>query len=187
MPEWPEGSWAGFLRAELLRRRVVLLRGELDDELSGQVAAELLMLDGAGDERVTLHVDSGGGTLEAAFPLIDTIDLLGVRVEAVCVGRAEGAAVGVVAAAPRRLAARHARFRLSEPPSRVAGRASEIEAQSDHRQRLLADFVARLAKATGRPFEHVEADVTAGRWLDAPEAVAYGLVDGIWEPASGAR
>lgn len=179
--------WMDRLQAQLAEQRIVLLRGVLDDDLAGQVAAQLMLLDASGDDAVTLHVDSGGGPLHAAFTVIDTIDLLGVPVETVCVGRVEGAAVGVVAAAPRRQAARHARFRLSEPTSSVAGRAAELEAWAEHHQAQLARFVERLALATGRPAEHVEADLSIGRWLDAPGAVRYGLVDGLWEPGASPR
>ncbi|MDQ2728070.1 MAG: ATP-dependent Clp protease proteolytic subunit [Actinomycetota bacterium] len=181
------GPWMDRLHAQLAEQRIVLLRGELDDDLAGRVTAELIMLDASGDAPVTLHVDSGGGPIHAAFSVIDTIDLLGVPVETVCVGRAEGSAVGVVAAAPSRQAARHARFRLSEPSSSVAGRAVELAAWAEHHQAQLARFVERLAAATGRAGEHVEADLSVGRWLDAPAAVSYGLVDRLWEPGTRDR
>lgn len=174
-----------WVRSQLLQRRVVLLRGALDDALAGQVTAELLFLEGSGDEPVVVHVDSEGGPLHAAFAVIDTIDQLRAPVEAVCVGRAEGSAVGVLAAAPLRHAATHARIRLSEPESSVSGRAGDLQAWAEQRQHELARFADRLAQASGRPFEHVEADLTAGRWLTAQQAVAYGLVDGIWEPGRG--
>ena len=183
-PPWPE-----WVRGELFSRRLVMLRGELDDQLAGQVAAELMMLDGSGDEAVVLHVDSTGGPLHAAFTVIDTMDLLGVPVEVVCVGRAEGSAVGVVASGVRRYASRHAQFCLAEPDTSVSGSARDIEAWAVEHQRQLDRYVQRLAGATGRPGEHVEADLAAGRWLGAEEAVAYGLIDGLWggDPGSPPR
>jgi ATP-dependent Clp protease protease subunit len=170
-----------LLRAQLLDRRIVLLRGSLDDDLAGGVAAQLMTLDASGDDPVQLHVDSPGGPLEPAFVLIDTIALLGVPVHATCVGRAEGAAIGVLAAADHRRASPHARFRLSQPDERVGGVAAEIESWVAHKQRLLDDFHRHLATATGRPFEQVEADTSMGRYLDADEAVEYGLVHEVWK------
>jgi ATP-dependent Clp protease protease subunit len=114
--------------------------------------------------------------------VVDTIDLLGVPVVATCVGRAEGSAVGVVAAAERRFAAPHARFRLAEPSSSVTGNAAGLHHWAQHHQAQLDRFVERLAQATGRPGEHIEADLDAGTWLSAQEAVNYGLVDQIWQP-----
>ena len=167
------------LRAQLFERRIVFLRGPLDDAVAGDIAAQLMTLDASGDEPVQLHVDSPGGPLEPAFVLIDTIGLLGVPVHAVCVGRAEGAAVGVLAAAEVRRAAPHARFRLCQPTETAAGTAGDLESWMTHKQQQLDEFHRHLAGATGRPFELVEADTEHGRYLSAEEAVAYGLVHEI--------
>ena len=182
----PDG-WAGWVRARLFEQRIVVVRGELTDELAGQAAAELMTLDASGDEPVALHLDCAGGTLEAAFTLMDTIDLLGVPVHVTCLGRVEGPAVGVVAVAPRRTTAPHTRFRLAVPEVTVQGRARDLEQWADHYRDRLDRFVSRLAAASRRPAEHVEADVLAGRWLTAEEAVRYGLVDEVVRPGATVR
>jgi ATP-dependent Clp protease protease subunit len=188
LPAGPPGAdWSTWLRSQLFERRIVLLRGPLDDELAGHAAAELMMLDATGDEPVALHVDSGGGPLHAALSVMDTIDLLGVPVTVTCVGRAEGSAVGVVAAAERRFAAPHARFHLAEPSSSVTGSAADLHHWAQHHQVQLERFVERMAQATGRNGEHIEADMAAGRWLSAEEAVEYGLVDQIWQSGRDRR
>jgi len=181
------GEWELRLRETLLAKRVVTLRGVLDESLAGQVALELMNLDASGDEHVTLYVDSAEGTLEGAFTVMDVIDLLGVPVHATCLGRAEGPAVAVVAVCDRRFAAPHARFRLCEPVSRSQGRASEMQRFAEQQRLQLDRFVARIAEACGRPREHVEADVQAGRFLQASEALEYGLVDEVWTPARRAQ
>ncbi len=73
-------DWEMRLRETMLAQRIVNLRGNLDEQLAGQLAMELMSLDASGDERITLYLDSGGGTLDAGFILIDVIDLLGVPV-----------------------------------------------------------------------------------------------------------
>ncbi len=87
------------MRSRLFDHRTIFIRGVLDDETANRAAAELMTLDATGDERITLQLDLAGGTLEAAFTVMDVIDLMGVPVHALCVGRAVGPAVGVLAVA----------------------------------------------------------------------------------------
>ena len=175
-------DWAIRLHETVLAKRIVSVRGPLDEMVAGQAALELMSLDASGDEHVNLYVDSGGGTLDAAFTIIDVVDLLGVPVHATCLGRAEGPAAAVVAVCDRRMAAPHATFRLCEPATQAEGRASDVQRFAQQQRRQLERFVLRLVDATGRPAEHVEADVSAGRFLTAHEALEYGLVDDIWTP-----
>ena len=168
------------MEARLLDQRVVRLWGPLDDASVGRACAEMMALDATGDDAVQLYVGSSGGPLHLALTLIDTMDLLGVPVHVTCLGRAEGAAVGVVAAGARRYAAPHAQFHLTEPEVSVRGSASHLAVWAEHHRAELERFVQRLAEATGRPAEHVEADLSMGRWLNAEEACRYGLVDSVW-------
>ncbi len=171
----------------LFARRILRLSGPLDEATAGDLSARLMYLDGSGDEAVTLYVDSPGGPLPAAFGVLDTVELLGVPVDTICVGRAEGTAVAVVASGRHRLAARHARFRLCEAEVSVSGRADQIRSAADHHVRQSVELAALLSRATGRPAEHVEADLVAGRWLDAEDALAYGLVDDTWPPGRSSQ
>jgi ATP-dependent Clp protease protease subunit len=176
---------AEWVRAQLWERRTVALTGQLDDAAATRVAAELMALDAAGDDHVSMHVDCSGGSLDAAFTIMDTIDLLGVPVHVRCVGRADGVSVGVVAVAQRRSATPHSRFRLGLAEVAFAGSSGTVETQAREHQRQVESFVTRLATATGRAFEHVEADLERGRWLDADEALTYGLIDEIERPEPG--
>jgi ATP-dependent Clp protease, protease subunit len=179
-------EWDARLRETMLAQRIVSLRGDLDSQLAGQVALELMSLDASGDEHVTLYVDSGSGTLDGAFTVIDVIDLLGVPVHATCLGRAQGPAAAVVAVSDFRFSAPHARFQLCEPVSEAFGRAQDMERFAEQQRSQLHRFTTRLAAAVDRPPEHVEADLQTGRYLEAAEALEYGLVDEIWQPVRNA-
>jgi ATP-dependent Clp protease, protease subunit len=172
----PNSSW---LEERLFERRIVLCRGVLDDPLTGRVAAELMTLDALGDGAVELQLDSEGASLEAAWTLVDVIDLLGVPVNIVCSGRVEGAAVGLLTTGGRRTALPHARFRLTDPELEISGRASELGALLDHHAGCLEGLHKRVATRTGRSLSEVTADFRAGRSLDAAEALSYRLVDEI--------
>lgn len=169
----------------LLDQRIVRIWGPLSDETVSRACAQLMAMDATGDGGVTIYLASPGGPLHTAMAVVDTIDLLGVPVEITCMGAVEGAAVAIGAAGDRRRAAPHARFLLCEPHASSAGSASQLATWAEQHQRELAWFVGRLCAATGRPAEHVEADLAIGRWLGAHEAVAYGLVDEVWTPKKG--
>lgn len=171
------------LEDQLLQRRTVLLRGPIDDDTVTRVAAQLMWLDGSGDGPVDLQLDSPGGPLTAAFSLVDTIEALGVPVHARCLGRVEGSALGLLTVCSVRSAGPHTRFHLCEPRSELSGSATQLERRVQDHQRDLADLTTKLAAVSGRHFEHVEAELAAGRWLDAEEAVAFGLIDDIGGPA----
>jgi ATP-dependent Clp protease, protease subunit len=178
-PDEP-GSWSNAaLHARMHDQRVVLLTGELDDETAGHLAAELMTLDATGDESVRMLVNSAGGGLQAAFMLIDVIDLLGVPVHATCIGRAEGAPLGVLAVATRRAAAPHARFRWSEPPSAFAGRADDVASWAAQHASDVARFSERVADATRRPAAWIADAMRDGRFFDAREAIRIGLIDEV--------
>jgi ATP-dependent Clp protease protease subunit len=175
-----EPNFDDLLKGRLFERRTVFLRGVLDDQAAGDVAAQLMTLDALGDDAVTLVIDATGPSLDAAFTVIDVVDMLGVPVYATCVGRAEGAAVGVLAVCAKRQAGPSARFHLHDPDSTAQGNAEQVARWAEHHQARLHRFHQRLAQATGQPVEHVEADCDgAGRFLDAEQAKAYGLIDEI--------
>ncbi|HUY21013.1 MAG TPA: ATP-dependent Clp protease proteolytic subunit [Acidimicrobiales bacterium] len=187
MPPGPDGRdapWRRTARDQLFDQRVVFLWGPLDDAHAGQLAAELMTLDATGDDPVHLHVDSPGGSLEAAFCVMDVIDLLGVEVTATCVGQAAGTAIGPLAVAHHRRATPHARFRLSEPVLAHTGTSTDLASWAASQHDQFRRFCERVAAAVGGAPEELARDLSSGRSLDADEARRYGLVDEICGPVA---
>ena len=178
---------AAWLQEKLFERRIVLVTGPLDDALAAEVAAQLVTLDAAGAAPIDLHLDVPDGALEATFVLIDAIDALRAPVRAYCRGRVGGPPIGVLAAATRRTAARHTRFRLGQPTTHFTGTPDSIAARSRQQTDLLWRLHARLAQRTGRPAEEIAEDMRRTRHLDAEEARVYGLIDEITSPTRPER
>jgi ATP-dependent Clp protease, protease subunit len=151
----------------------------LDDAIASETAATLMALDANDDAPIAPHIDSAEGTLEAAFILIDTIDLIRSPVRALCRGQVGGPAIGVVSAAQHRIAAPHTRFRLCQPTAHFTGTPEEIAAAGRQQQDLLWRLHARLAQRTGRPAEEIAEHMRRGRYLDAYEALDNGLIDEV--------
>jgi ATP-dependent Clp protease protease subunit len=100
-------------------------------------------------------------------------------VRALCRGQVGGPVIGVLAAADHRAAAPHTRFRLFQPTARFSGTPDEIADRSRQQQDLLWRLHARLAQRTGRPAEEIAEDMRRGRYLDAREALDFGLIDEV--------
>jgi ATP-dependent Clp protease, protease subunit len=180
--------WHDWARRELLESRTVLLQGPLHEDHALAASAELMLLDGEGDEAVQLRIESEGGTLDGALMLVDVIDLLGVPVQATCMGRLEGAAVAAFAVAPTRVLGAHARIRLSEPRTAYEDcRAAELAVVVAHHRTRVEQFVACLAEATGQPTGTVADDLRRGRFLTAQEAVDLGYADEVAGPEAEIR
>lgn len=175
--------WHDWARRELLESRTVLMSGPLDEERALAASAELMLLDGEGDEAVQLRLESEGGTLDGALMLVDVIDLLGVPVHATSMGRLGGAAVAAFAVAPTRILGPHARVRLSEPRTAYEDcSASELAVVVAHHRTRVDQFVECLAAATGQPADVVAEDLRRGRLLTAEEAVELGYADELATP-----
>jgi len=170
------------LRDRLLERRIVLATGRLDDAMATELAARLMYLDGIGDDPVELRYSCSDGDLGAAIAVADTVELLGVELRATAAGGVGGPALLPFAVASRRLAHPHATFRLVEPEVEIRGRATDIAAEAERHAALVTSFHRRLAHATGRPVELVEADFASHRVLSAEEALSYRLIDEICAP-----
>ncbi|GAA0557504.1 ATP-dependent Clp endopeptidase proteolytic subunit ClpP [Paractinoplanes ferrugineus] len=186
-PPVPPGTagMPGWLEERLFDQRIVMIRGQLTPEAATSISAALLTLDAAGPAPVQLHVASDGGELSAALTVIDVLDTMNAPVHALVTSQASGAVVAVLAAAGRRSAYRHARFKLSEPRAAgVTGTADEVTRAAGQHLRELEEIVLRLAEVTGQSRSRIEDDLSAGRVLSAEEAVAYGLLDEIMKNGS---
>ena len=180
-PNEPSGrrQLSAWLQEQLFQHRIVLITGRLDDVVAAEVSAQLVALGATREEPIDIHLDSPDGTIEAAFVLIDALDALRAPVRAHCRGEVGGPVLGVVAAARHRSASPHTRFRFVQPTTQFSGTPEQIASRNRQHQDLLWRFHARLAQVTGHPAEEIADDMRRGRYLDAHEALDYGLIDEI--------
>jgi ATP-dependent Clp protease protease subunit len=181
----PGGDMRFKVYEHLLARRTVMLDRPLDDEAATLVAAQLMSLDAESADPMTLLVNSPGGPLGAAAAVLDTIDLVRGVLDTTCLGQAVGTAAVIVASGTgRRRMGAGAQLRLRLADVELAGPAGRLEADLGQLRLLRRVLVDRLVAITGQDRRLVERDIDAGRALTAPDAVAYGLVDEVIEPAS---
>ena len=125
-------DWSQAMAQRLFEQRVVLLHGDLDDAVAIRVAAELMTLDAEGDTAVSLRIDCADGSMALALTLMDVIELLGVPVQALCMGQVGGPAIGVLSVCRHRASMPSTRFRLREPATHFEARAADVELSASY-------------------------------------------------------
>jgi ATP-dependent Clp protease, protease subunit len=177
-----EGEWSKTLAERLFEQRVVMLQGALDDTVATRVSAELMTLDAEGDGPVTLRIDCADGSVALALTLMDVIELLGVPVRALCLGQVGGPAVGVLSVCAQRASMPSTRFSLREPTTHLEARAREVEQWAQLRADEYQRFTERVAAAAHKPVASVARLFAAGTFMNAQEALDYGIIDEVCRP-----
>lgn len=172
----PQAGWPEKLYERLLKRRIVLASGVLDEPAATRLSAQLLTLDAEGDGPIRLELQNLQSDLPAALTLMGVLDVVRAEVQAYASGETAGSALGVLASCPRRLAYPHASFTLSEPRMRFSGTATAVTAHEQQARRMVDTLYYRLAEATGRDAEEISEDARRGRILTVAEAIGYGLI-----------
>ncbi|MEV0600047.1 ATP-dependent Clp protease proteolytic subunit [Streptomyces sp. NPDC050315] len=188
LPEFTERTTQGTRTldpySKLLDERIVFLGTPIDDTSANDVMAQLLHLEHAAPERdISLYINSPGGSFTAMTAIYDTMQFVTSPIETVCLGQAASAAAVLLAAGHpgRRLALPGARVLIHQPSvsDPIQGQTSDLLLQAQEMLRTRDLLEELLARHTGQPRERISADIERDKILDAEEAVAYGLIDGL--------
>ena len=185
----PRGERAFDIYSLLLRERVIFLGTPVYDQMANAIIAQLLYLDREDSERpIHLYINSPGGMVTAGLAIYDTMRQVAAPISTICVGMAASfAAVLLCAGTPgRRYALPNATILLHQVAMAggVQGQASDIEIQARHTIRTEDKMRQIISTHTGQPYDKVARDTDRDYYLTAEEAVDYGLIDSVMEPAS---
>jgi ATP-dependent Clp protease, protease subunit len=168
---------------KLFEERIVFVGAPVDDTLANDVIAQLIALEGMDTDRtISLYINSPGGSLTAMTAIYDTMQFVKPEIETTCVGQAASAAAVLLAAGSpgKRAALPHARILIHQPSTEGGrGQTSDLEIQANEIIRQREELEEILARHSGRAVERVRADIERDRFLTAPEAREYGLIDEI--------
>jgi ATP-dependent Clp protease, protease subunit len=168
----------------LLRERIVFLGTPIDDQVANLIVAQLLYLDREDPEKdISIYINSPGGVIYAGLAIYDTLQLIRPQVSTICVGVAASFATILLAAGTKgkRYALPNATIHLHQPLAArgVSGQASDMEIQAREILRLRARINEILVERTGQDHERIIRDTDRDLYMNAEQAVAYGLVDEI--------
>lgn len=168
--------------SRLLKDRIIFLTGEINDEVANIIIAQLLFLTAQNSsEDITLYINSPGGSVSSALAMYDTIQHIKPDVSTVCVGMAASAGAFLLTSgtAGKRKILPHAEVMIHQPLGGTQGQASDIDIHAKHILKTRDLLNKLLAKHTGKKISQIEKDTDRDNYLDAKEAVKYGLVDKI--------
>jgi ATP-dependent Clp protease protease subunit len=176
-----QGPGQDLLAARMLKTRTILLSGEINKDLAEKTIRQLLLLEHAGEDPVRIFIDSPGGDADAGYAIFDMIRFVKTPVWTVGMGLVASAAAIIQLASPkeRRLGLPNSHYLIHQPLSGIRGVATEIEIHARELDKLREKINRLIAGETGVPLDQVEKDTDRDYWMNAEEAVKYGLISRI--------
>ncbi len=175
----PSGS--DPLLNKMLKTRTILLSGEINKELAERTIRQLLLLEDMGDDPIRVFIDSPGGDADAGYAIFDMIRFVKPEVWTIGMGLVASAAAIIQLAAPkeRRLGLPNSHYLIHQPLSGIRGVATDIEIHARELDKLRERINRLIAEETGAEFAQVEKDTDRDFWMNAEEAVKYGLISKV--------
>ena len=169
------------LYSRLLKDRIIFLTGEITDETSSIIVSELLYLDSVNNEDICLYINSPGGSVTAGFSIYDTINFIKSDVKTIVVGMAASMAAFLLASGTKgkRCALKNSEIMIHQPLGGAKGQATEIQIAAERIIKLKNKLNKMLATLTNKDLNRIVIDTERDNYMDAKEALSYGLIDQI--------
>ena len=168
--------------SRLLKERIIFLGEEVNDVSASVVVAQLLFLESEDPGKdIHLYINSPGGSVTAGMAIYDTMNYVKCDVSTMCIGMAAsmGAFILSGGAKGKRFALPNAEIMIHQPSGGAQGQATDIKIVADHIIKTRAKLNRILANNTGKPLSIIEVDTERDNYMDAQEALEYGLIDSV--------
>ena len=178
------GERAYDIYSLLLKERIIFLGTPIDDQVANLIVAQLLYLNHEDPEKeISMYINSPGGVIYAGLAIYDTMQMISNPISTVAVGVTASFGTVLLTAGTKglRYALPNATIHMHQPLGGAQGQATDIEIQAKQILRLKSLLLGIMAKHTGQPLEVIERDSDRDYYLEAKQAVEYGLVDQVLE------
>lgn len=179
-----KGERSYDIYSRLLKDRIIFIDGEIDENTASLVVAQLLFLESEDpDKDINIYINSPGGVITAGMAIYDTMNYIKPDVCTICVGMAASMAAFLLSSGTKgkRYVLPNAEVMIHQPLGGTKGQAEDIKIAADHIVKIRERLNRILAKNTGKTLKQIEKDTDRDNYLDAAQAVAYGLADKIVE------
>lgn len=170
--------------SRLLKDRIIMLSGEVNDQVASSIVAQLLFLEAQDpDKDIYFYINSPGGVITSGLSMFDTMNYIKPDIVTICLGQAASMGAFLLACGTpgKRYALPHARIMIHQPSGGAQGQSTDIQIQAQEIQRLKDTLNHILAEKTGKKPKQIERDTERDNFMSSEEAVAYGLIDKVLE------
>ena len=170
--------------SRLLKDRIIMLSGPIEDDMANSIVAQLLFLDAQDSTKdIYLYINSPGGVVTSGMAIYDTMNFIKADVQTIVIGMAASMASVLVSsgAKGKRFGLPHSQVLIHQPSGGAQGQQTEIEIAATEILKTRKMINEILAENSGQPIEKINQDTERDHYLTAQEAVDYGLLDGIME------
>ncbi|MDQ7045778.1 MAG: ATP-dependent Clp endopeptidase proteolytic subunit ClpP [Sulfurimonas sp.] len=168
--------------SRLLKDRIVMLSGEVNDQVASSIVAQFLFLEAEDPEKdIFFYINSPGGVVTSGMAIFDTMNYIRPEVATICIGQAASMGAFLLCSGEKgkRYALPHARIMMHQPSGGAQGQASDIAIQAQEILRMKKELNGIIAKNTGQSIKTVEKDTDRDNFLSAQEALDYGVIDEV--------
>jgi ATP-dependent Clp protease protease subunit len=168
--------------SRLLKDRIIMLSGEVNDQVASTIVAQLLFLEAQDpDKDIYFYINSPGGVITSGLSMYDTMNYIKPDIVTICIGQAASMGAFLLSSGTKgkRYALPHARIMIHQPSGGAQGQSTDIQIQAQEIQRLKDTLNGIMAEQTGKTAKRLEKDTERDKFMSAQEALEYGLIDKV--------
>ena len=175
------GERAYDIYSRLLKDRIIILSGDIDDVMANSIVAQLLYLDGINHDDISVYINSPGGSITSGMAIYDTMNFITSKVSTICIGMAASMAAFLLSSGEKgkRYCLENSEVMIHQPLGGAQGQATEIKIAAERILKLKGKLNQILASNTGKDIKEIENDTERDYFMDSSEALQYGIVDEV--------
>ena len=169
------------LYSKILQDRIVMISGEIDDDLSNIVVAELLYLDSINHNDISIYINSNGGSVTSGMAIYDTMNYIKSDVSTICIGMCASMAAFLLSSGKKgkRYALKNSEIMIHQPLGGAKGQATEIKIAAERILKIKKKMNSILSENTGKSIKKIEKDTDRDYIMTPEEALKYGMIDKV--------
>lgn len=176
----PQGERSYDLYSRLLKERIIFVNGRVEANMANLIVSQLIFLESENpDLPITLYINSPGGSVTDGLSIVDTMNFISCPVNTICMGMAASMGAIILACGEKRFALPHSRVMIHQPSAGYSGQESDVDIYLQLFEESKRILTQMIADRCNKPFEEVLEDMERDKYMNADQALEYGIIDEI--------